>query len=108
MRKIPIQTSFVTNEYLIEVTVSVRRDSQDMDTSTPSPTNVTTTSSTSSTTSSTSTSTTTNTASEVEITVATHAGIRMPINRTKEDEEVYQRNFLILKVRSVLSGSTDN
>ena len=109
MIKIPIQTPFVTNEYLIEVTVSVRRDSRDMETSTPSPTNVTTTSSTSSTTSSTSTSsTTTNTASEVEITVATHAGIRMPINRTKEDEEVYQRNFLILKVRSVLSGSTDN
>ena len=58
-----------------------------------------TTTTTTSSSSITTTSTMSNTASEVEIDVATHAGIRMPVNRTKEDEEVYQRNFLILKVR---------
>ena len=77
-----------------EVTVTVSRETRDMETSTLSTTNTTTSSS-----SITTTSTMSNTASEVEIDVATHAGIRMPVNRTKEDEEVYQRNFLILKVR---------
>ena len=75
-----------------QVTVSVSRDLEGWESTTVRTTNMTTSTSTS-------TTSTTSTTPEVDITMATHAGIRMPINRTEEDEEIYQRNFLILKVR---------
>ena len=72
-----------------QVTLTVSRDLEQVESSTVRTTNMTTTTST----------TTSTTTPMVDITMATHAGVRMPINRTKEDEEIYQRNFLILKVR---------
>ena len=88
-----------------QVTVTVSRGLERLgSSSTVRTTNMTTSTSTTST--STTTTTTTRPTStqgpQVDLTMPTHAGIRMPINRTEEDEETYQRNFLILKVRETL------
>ena len=74
-----------------QVTVSVSRDLENLESSTVRTTNMTSSTTTT-------TTLTTTQGPQLDWTMATHAGIRMPINRTEEDEETYQRNFLILKV----------